>query len=191
MAQSAITQHAAAIAAAAIPQQPTAATVHPFPAVKPGFRLVPAKVGATNRTSTVVYIECPNWCTEDHVENAVRNVEDILHCTGTEGFVVETFTGDTSFPGAPGWVHGLWAGLESDPAATDSDMRRAHVVVEDGSNYAYLTPQMAEQLADTVVGFASELRHLARTARLHNSVESGDSDPDMDEALRRVRGEAV
>ncbi|MEU6567320.1 DUF6907 domain-containing protein [Streptomyces parvulus] len=168
-----------------IPQQPTAATVHPFPAIKPGYRLVPAKIGATNRTSTIVYIECPNWCTEDHVAESVRNVEDILHVTGTDGFCVTTFTGNHEN------VHCLYAGLEADPAASDSDMRRAHVVVEDGSNYAYLTPQMAEQLADRVVGFASELRHLARTARLHNSVESGDSDPDMDEALRRVRGEAV
>ena len=51
-----------------------------------------------------------------------------------------------------------------------------------GNEYAHLTPEMAEELADKAVSFASYLRSLARTARLHNA--AGDSDPDMDEATR-------
>jgi hypothetical protein len=80
--------------------------------------------------------------------------------------------------------------IKSDPAAEDARMRKAHIMVDDEREQAFLTPEMAEQFADELIGYASEVRHLARTARLHNQ-SSGDSDPNMDEALRRVRDGAM
>jgi hypothetical protein len=44
-------------------------------------------------------------------------------------------------------------------------MRAAAVVVTDGSNDAYLTPDMADEFADGLVAFAEQVRALARTAR--------------------------
>ena len=151
-----------------------------FPAITPGHRLVPARVGRTNDTSVIVYVECPNWCTQDHVAESVGDAVDISHSSGSEGLYVRSLLKTTP-------THELFAAIQSDPVASDPRLRAAHIVVEDGGNdYAHLTPEMAEDLADKAVSFASHLRHLARTARLHNAV--GDSDVDMDEALRRVSG---
>jgi hypothetical protein len=157
-------------------------TVPTVPAIKPGYRLVPAKVGRTNDTSVIVYIECPTvWCTEDHVDESVRNIEDVMHRGDGASVYVPTF-------GYGAYPIQLHAEVTSDPVATDPQFRAAHIVVQDagGNAYSHLTPEMAERLADEVVGFASQLRHQARTARLHNQA-NGDSDPDMNEALRRVR----
>ncbi|MDX3582006.1 DUF6907 domain-containing protein [Streptomyces europaeiscabiei] len=156
------------------------ANLYPLPTPKPGHRFAPAKVGATNDASVIVLIECPTWCAEDHVDEPVRHVEDIMHRSGAEGFLVHSFIRERR-------THELFAYVEADPVAENPLMRDAHVVVEDGGNeFGYLTADMAEQLADKIVGFASHLRHLARTARLANQTAAGP-DPDMDEALRRVR----
>jgi hypothetical protein len=160
------------------------ANLYPLPSAKPGHRFVPAKVGATNATSVIVLIECPTFCVEDHVAESVRNVEDISHVSAAPGVGTASFL-------QRGQHHTLWATVQTDPVAADPRLSSAHVVVEDmGGEYAYLTPEMAEQYADNLIGFASELRHLARTARQHNQA-NGDSDPDMDEALRRVRSGGV
>lgn len=158
--------------------QPT--NVHPFPAIAPGHRLVPARVGRTNDTSVIVYVECATWCTVDHVAEPVGDAVDISHTSDPEGLYVRSLLKTTP-------THELFAALQTDPVASDPRLRQAHIVVEDGGNeYAHLTPEMADELADKAVSFASHLRSLARTARLHNT--AGDSDPDMDEALRRVQG---
>jgi hypothetical protein len=155
--------------------------LYPIPQPKPGHRFVPAKVGRTNATSVIALIEDPLWCTEDHVEEPVRDLADIMHRSAPQGFGVHSFLKDIP-------DHELYAYIEADPVANKPAMKAAHIVVEDGSNeYSYLTPAMADELADKVVGFASQLRALARSVRQANQA-AGDSDPDMDEALRRVRG---
>lgn len=156
------------------------ANLYPLPSPKPGHRFVPAKVGATNATSIICLIECPTFCGEDHVAESVRNVEDVTHVSAAPGVSIGSFL-------QRGPHHQLWATVQTDPVAADPRLSSAHVVVEDqDGDFAYLTPEMAEAYADDLIGFASELRHLARTASLHNQA-NGDSDPDMDEALRRVR----
>ncbi|MFF9861104.1 DUF6907 domain-containing protein [Streptomyces tendae] len=150
---------------------------------KPGHRLVPAAIERGEHRTTV-YIECPVWCVEEHVDEPVSNVEDILHRSGcgVEDVLYVPSFGDAPFPIL------LAAYVESDPVATNPLMKAAHVAVEDphSASLAYLTPEMAEKLADDVIGFASNLRHLARTVRLANQ----GGDPDMDEALRRVQAES-
>jgi hypothetical protein len=137
--------------------------VHPFPAIKPGHRLVPAKVGRTNDTSVIAYVECPIFCVEDHVDEPVRNIEDIVHRGDTASVLVPTF----GYGAYPIQMH---ATVESDPTATDPQFRAAYITVQDagGSAYSYLTPEMADRLADEAVKFAAQLREQSRTARLHN-----------------------
>ncbi|MGX1129922.1 hypothetical protein RKD49_002112 [Streptomyces glaucescens] len=158
----------------------TTSNVHPFPAIKPGHRLVPAKI-ESGATSTLIYIECPTWCTEDHLGEPVRAVEDVMHRGDTANLYAPTF----GYGAYPVQMH---AWVECDPVATDPQFRAAHISVSDagGNDGSHLTPAMADKLADDMVSMASQLRTLARTARLHNA--AGDSDPSMDEALRRIRG---
>lgn len=139
------------------------ANVATFPALKPGHRLVPAKVGRTNDTSVIVFVECPNYCTEDHLGEPVGNVEDVMHRGDQSELTIESL----AFAPIP---HQLYAYLAADPVAADEVLRSTHVVVDnaDGSQSAFLTAEMAETVADNAVKFAAQLRQLARTARLHN-----------------------
>lgn len=140
-----------------------ATNVATFPAIKPGHRLVPAKIGRTNETSVIAYVECPLFCIDDHVDEPVRNIEDIVHRGDTASVLVPTF----GYGAYPIQMH---ATIESDPTATDLQFRAAHITVQDasGSSYSHLTPEMADRLADEAVKFAAQLREQARTARLHN-----------------------
>lgn len=88
-------------------------------------------------------------------------------------------------------VHELYVRVHSDPSHPERQLRTAHVLLGNGAPFdSYLTPDDADQAADELAAFAAKIREAARTARLANTA-SGDSDPDMDEALRRVRGGAA
>jgi hypothetical protein len=175
MAQSAISQHVAA-SLPSIPSQPSAADKS-LPAIKPGYRLVPARV-ETKTSSTIVYIECPTWCAVDHVDESVGAVEDVMHLNEGADVYVPTF-GHGVYPVQ------LHAWIESDPVAKDPSFKAAHIAVADvsGDEGAHITPEMAEKLADDLIGFASELRHMARTARQANAAARV--------SLRKQRGGAV
>ncbi|MGW1399305.1 DUF6907 domain-containing protein [Streptomyces sp. NPDC002405] len=136
--------------------------------LKPGHRLAPVKVGRTNATSVIVYIECPDWCTEDHVDDPVISVEDVMHRGDQANVYVPTF-------GYGAYPIQLHATIESDPLATDPQLRAAHVAVQDagGNDYSYLNPEMAEQAADDLIKMAADLRQMARTARLANQTTGG------------------
>ncbi|MFF4360844.1 DUF6907 domain-containing protein [Streptomyces sp. NPDC001604] len=160
----------------------TPANCYELPKPRPGHRFVPAKVGATNDTSVIVLIECPTWCSsEEHLSEPVRELSDVMHRGPVASVNVPTF----GYGAYPVQLH---AWVEADPVASDIEYRQAHIEVQDagGNEFCHLTPDMAEKLADEAIGFASELRHQARIARLANQTV-GDSDPDMDEALRQVR----
>lgn len=137
-------------------------------AVDPGARLVPALIRMTDpHHPQVVYIECPRWCVEDHMEEQ-QSVEDITHW-GDPGMVeVLTFLTGTGQAARIDYV--LNARLEADPSSADPRRRASHVIVwEDSSALAaQLTADMADELADDLVGFAAHLRHLARTVRVAN-----------------------
>lgn len=153
---------------------------------RPGHRLVPAKVGRTNATSVIVHIECPVWCDgSEHLTEPVVHVEDITHVSKPDDIVVQTFLGRAT-------RHVLWATVQADPVATDPRQRAAHVVVEDGSDYSYLTEDMADALADDLIAFASAVRQKARIARLANQAPAVNNVRNQaDEALQRVRGVQV
>ncbi|MEV7994938.1 hypothetical protein AB0O67_24400 [Streptomyces sp. NPDC086077] len=148
--------------------------VHPFPAIRPGFKLVPARIGRGEQKQ-IVYVECPLWCTEDHVDNFQYDLGDITHYSDMSGVTVPTMTSD--------YDRATWsARIASDPTASEPGLRAAHILVDDETpDEARLTPEMAEELADELVGFAAAIRHAARTARLHNASQS----------VPQQRGEAV
>lgn len=142
-------------------------SVHPFPAVAPGHHLAPVGIGAPGSKQQIVFVPCPDWCTTNHVSEWVHFLEDLDH-TGEE-FAVHVpsfFNGDKP-------VYSLSSSIGCDPMSKDPQMRAAHVIVGDeGSVDAYLTPDMADEVADDLVKLAAKLRENARTARLHNQAEA-------------------
>jgi hypothetical protein len=145
--------------------QPT--NVAAFPALKPGFHLAPLAVGAPGDSQQVVYIECPDWCTDDHVENFVHFLEDVDHKGDEFSVAIPSFWNDSTA------AYQLTAALSSDPLSSDPHMRDAHIVMGDsGSVDAYMTPDAADSVADDLIKMASQLRAAARTARLHNQFEA-------------------
>jgi hypothetical protein len=137
--------------------------VHPFPAIKPGHHLAPVALGAPGPEQQIVFVPHPDWCRTDHVSEWVHFLEDVNH-TG-EVFAVEVdsfFNGDQP-------VYTLNTAIGCDPMSRDEQMRAAHVIIGDaGSVDAYLTPDMADGVADDLVKLAAKLREQSRTARLHN-----------------------
>ena len=151
----------------------------PFPALKPGFHLAPAAIGRSDETPQIVGIFCPDYCVEDHVAARQVAVEDIVHSSETAHTAIRSFLSSEN-------VIELYVTIKSEASTSDPRLHAAHVVLDDGSDDAFLTPEMADNTADDLYKLAAKLREAARTARLHNA--AGDSDPDMDEALLRVRG---
>jgi hypothetical protein len=134
-----------------------------FLAVAPGHHLAPVAIGAPGPKQQIVFVPCPDWCTTNHVAEWVNFLEDLDH-TGDElaVHVPSFFNGDKP-------VYSLAASVCCDPMSRDEQMRAAHVIVGDaGSVDAYLTPDMADGVADDLVKLAAKLREHARTARLHN-----------------------
>lgn len=174
MAQSAISQHSAALAG--IPSQPTAATVRPFPAVKPGYRLVPVPVGREGNAQTA-YLPCPAWCVTDHSER-VTFIEDVSH-SGQPASLAITTLHPARVPLAVSlsWWPSLGGGDEQPKLAVDLD---SEVEVYDRT--------AALAMADQLVAFAAEVRRLAETLP-DNAPAPARSHPRQ--ALRRVCGEAV
>ncbi|MDV9168762.1 hypothetical protein R6V09_01210 [Streptomyces sp. W16] len=143
------TNHAPAAGLAAVPQ------------VSPGHRLVPATIQFFDQIARTVWIECPDWCTDDHVENPQLAVEDIVHTSDSQDFGIHTL-------GSPRLVFELYARITSDAYDRNPQLRQATVAVDDGDGeYAFLSPDMADDLADRLVAFASRIRQLSRTARAH------------------------
>lgn len=131
------------------------------PQVTPGHRLVPAVIQFFGEAARTVWVECPTWCVTDHVADVQLAVEDILHTSRVESLAVATLE-------SPRPAFELRVQIKLDPATTDWDTRQAHIVVDDGCGEdAFLTPPMADELADRLVAFASQVRQLSRTARAH------------------------
>lgn len=136
----------------------TLATPRP-PVASPAPRLVAALIGRLPHVQTV-FVSCPAWCSEPHGSEPEIAVEDITHYSNMARMRVPTLLSDA--------VHSeLYCRVTSDPVSDDPRMRAAHVAYGDGSGEdAYLTPDMADEVADSLVAFADQVRALARTARM-------------------------
>lgn len=131
------------------------------PTATPPSRLVPVSVGRPGRVQ-VAHLPCPAWCVLDHLTERVVAVEDVSH-RGSVDHVQVPSMGDDLYS-----AFEMYCQLYSDPASDDPRMRVAAVVVTDGSNDAYQTPDMADETADGLIAFAMRMKEAAGVARLAN-----------------------
>ncbi|WPO74000.1 DUF6907 domain-containing protein [Streptomyces sp. KN37] len=129
-------------------------------------RLVAALIGRPGRTQTV-FVQCEPWCTEPHASEPEVAVEDITHYSDMAFMQVPTLLSEDT-------AHSeLYCRVTSDPVSSDPRMRAAHVLYGDGSSMdAFLTPDMADELAHDLVAFAAEVRGMARVARAANEADA-------------------
>jgi hypothetical protein len=137
------------------------ATSAPAASATPPLRFVPASIGRPGRVQ-VAHVACEPWCVVDHVTERVVAIEDISH-RGTPDFAQVPTMGDDLYS-----AFEVYSQLYSDPTCDDPRMRVAAVVVTDGSREAYLTPDMADEVADELITFAVGVKEKARIARLAN-----------------------
>lgn len=124
------------------------------PAALTDRQIVPALVDGQT-----VYLECPTWCTIDHVHESQKFLEDVWH-SGTFADLEAPRRGN-----APSVL--AYARLGIDPFSRDEAMRRPFIFVEDGSSAegSYMEAQHAEQFADNLVAFAEKIRAMASMMR--------------------------
>ncbi|MEU5580965.1 hypothetical protein ABZ791_30275 [Streptomyces huasconensis] len=79
-----------------------------------------------------------------------------------------------SFLGDNDAHYSWWARIECDPSSDDERMSAAHLIVGDESTFeARITVEMADQLADDLIAFATAVRDMARVARVANEADAG------------------
>lgn len=115
-------------------------------------RLSPALVRGTR-----IFIQCPAWCTVDHVDEGANHVEDIWHAGDYADLSVPNMTGKTGLL--------AFARIGVDEQATEPDMRNSFIVVDEGRDGFYLTPEQADEFADNLAAFATRIREMARIAK--------------------------
>lgn len=117
----------------------------------PALRIVPALVNGQR-----IFVECPTWCSMDHVAENERHLEDLYHGGNFSDLKLRRSSGELELL--------MFARLGLDPYSPDPDRRMPFIVIDDGSDCADLTPVQAEEFADSLVAFASKIRDLAITA---------------------------
>ncbi|WPO69944.1 DUF6907 domain-containing protein [Streptomyces sp. KN37] len=145
-----------------------------LPELKPGFRLVPAKVGKPD-AAQIVWVECPDFCVEDHVDEHVWNVEDISHSGAP---AVLNLASDQS-AGLPIEVSLSWW------PSSDGVASRPCLAVDIDREVAVYGRTGALAVADQIAAFAENVRRLAETLPDETPAPVPSQ---ADEALRRVRG---
>jgi hypothetical protein len=113
-------------------------------------RIVPALINGRR-----ILIECPDWCTEDHVAVNERHLEDVQHCGAFTDLVV---------PGGEPSLRLLGhARLGLDSFAPRSKPQTV-VAFDDGLEVFDLSPTEAIRFADDLEAFAAKVRELAAVA---------------------------
>ncbi|MFF7521312.1 DUF6907 domain-containing protein [Streptomyces pseudovenezuelae] len=130
---------------------------------QPGWHLAPARLGKPGSQADVV-VPCPDFCAEDHIADWHNHAVDLDHWGSREAdWDIDSITA------AGERVLSLSARLYLDPNNSDPRLRSANVRMDDETTDVFLTPEMAEQAADSLIAFAGKLRHLARQARAFNA----------------------
>ncbi|MCX5336911.1 hypothetical protein [Streptomyces sp. NBC_00140] len=103
-----------------------------------------------------IFIECPEWCTDDHVAENERHLEDICH----GGRMA-----DLMLPGPSGELDLMAFARLSQETCGSEEQRRPRVTVDDRAAGAYLLPDEADVFADGLVSFAEQIRAMVQVAR--------------------------
>jgi hypothetical protein len=127
-------------------------TVQPITQPVLNSRLSPALIKGTR-----IYVECPDWCTVDHVDENANHVEDVWHAGDYADLEASRINGRSDLV--------AFARIGVDPQSNDPDMRNPFVVVDDGGEGFYMTPEQADQFAANLDAFADRIRAMARTAK--------------------------
>lgn len=115
--------------------------------------LVPAIV-----SGVTVHIECPtSWCTVDHVADPEGFLADVWH-GGEYIHLHAPHMGSSDDMIA-------WARLGIDPSSSMPEHRRPFVMVSQGDEDKFQTPDQADAFADNLEAFAARIRELAQIAR--------------------------
>ncbi|MET9550565.1 hypothetical protein ABZY36_35470 [Streptomyces sp. NPDC006627] len=135
------------------PVRPERSTTIPFPAVEPGYRLVPARVGKPC-SSVTVWTECPtDWCIVDHVAEPVGSAEDINH----QGAPAALNLAADQTASVPTEVYLSWWPGSKDVAS------RPCLAVDVDYEVAVYGRTAALALVDQLTAFAEDVRRLAET----------------------------
>jgi hypothetical protein len=104
-----------------------------------------------------ILLECPAFCVTDHVAAAERHLADVDH----SGEMVDiTMTDVEGVPQLLGWVR-----LSAEPGSFRPELRRPHLLVEDGDGFTAMVPlENAGALADSLVAAAERVRAMGRAA---------------------------
>jgi hypothetical protein len=104
-----------------------------------------------------ILVECPTWCVTDHVAENERHLPDLDH----SGEMVDiTMTDVDGVPQLLGWVR-----LSAEPGSFRPELRRPHLLVEDGDGFTAMVPlEDADALADSMVAAADRVRAMGRAA---------------------------
>ncbi|MFJ8923895.1 DUF6907 domain-containing protein [Streptomyces sp. NPDC102415] len=131
---------AAPIASAPVPAQQS--SPHPRPALVNGVRIL---------------VECEPWCVEDHVAANERHLDDVDHGGEMVDLVVPDVDGEVQLLGH--------VRLSAEPGSSRPELRRAHLLVEDGSGFTvFVALEDAGEFADGLVVAAEQVRAMARAA---------------------------
>ncbi|MEV6662771.1 DUF6907 domain-containing protein [Streptomyces nigra] len=138
---------------------------------------MPVPVGREGNVQTA-YVPCPSWCITDHSQR-VGFLEDVNHSGQPAALSITTLH--------PARVP-LSVSLSWWPALGDEGLDKPKLAVDLDSEVEVYDRTAALAMADQLVAFAEDVRRLAETLP--------DDSPSpvrsqADEALRRVRGEAV
>ncbi|MGW0032098.1 DUF6907 domain-containing protein [Streptomyces sp. NPDC003314] len=115
-------------------------------------RLVPAVVSGTK-----ILVECFDWCTVDHVADPEGFLADVWH-GGEYTHLHAPHMGSSDDMIA-------WARLGIDPASSTPEHRQPFVMVSQGDEDKFQTPEQADAFADNLEAFAARIRELAQIAR--------------------------
>jgi hypothetical protein len=110
-------------------------------------RLAPALIKGRR-----IFVECPNWCTVDHIEVAENFVEDIWHAGDYANLKVPQLKRNMD----------LFAFAR---LGFDDETDTTVVHVDDNSEGFDMSPEQAEQFADNLEAFAAAIRAMAKTAK--------------------------
>lgn len=145
-----------------VPAQTSGSATSVTMPVSPGHRLAPAAIGRRTEAPQIVWIECPIFCTENHLDFGQAAIEDIVHSSDASHVGIGSFLSQHL-------ALELYASVKADVGATDPRLKNPHIVLDDGSGEdAFLTEDMADEFADRLVEYAEQVRQLAGIARQAN-----------------------
>mgnify|MGYP001558674090 CR=1 FL=1 len=114
----------------------------------PTLRLRPALVNGQR-----IHVECASWCTEDHIAENARHLEDVCHSSVAVDLMSPRDNGPAKLLAYARVISGDSGSMEDRPQVT---------VDFDDIHGMYLQVQDVEELADNLIAFAQRIRSLGR-----------------------------